>query len=44
MDKNKPLIGYDKFLLMAFYKENPLSVMDLNDKIFHFKDLVPAVA
>ena len=36
MDKNKPLIGYDKFLLMALYKENPLSVMDLNDKTVIF--------
>lgn len=34
--KNKPLIGYDKFLLMALYKENPLSVMDLNDKTVIF--------
>lgn len=34
--KDKPLIGYDKFLLMALYKENPLSVMDLNDKTVIF--------
>lgn len=36
MDKNKPIIGYDKFLLMDLYKENPLSVMDLNDKTVIF--------
>ena len=40
MEKEKPILGYDKFLMMAILKEGPLSLEELWEKSMLFLSLI----
>jgi hypothetical protein len=40
MDKEKPILGYDKFLMMAILKDGPLSLEELWEKSILFLSLI----
>ena len=40
MEKEKPILGYDKFLMMAILKEGPLSLDELWEKSMLFLSLI----
>ena len=40
MEKEKPVLGYDKFLMMAILKEGPLSLEELWEKSILFLSLI----
>jgi hypothetical protein len=40
MADKKPILGYDRFLMMALLKEGPLSLEEIDDKTMLFLSLI----